>query len=179
MKGIVFTEFLEMVEIEFGLEVVDTIITESNLDSKGVYTSVGTYNFIEIQELIIQLSKQKNIPVDELIYAFGHYFFKTLLKIHPNIFTYYKDPLTFIASIENHIHVEVRKIYPDAELPHFTILEKDDSKLEVIYTSKRAMYMFAKALMEKTFEHYGQIAKIDLFKIKNDGTHVKFIIEME
>ncbi len=31
MKGIVFTEFLELVEHKFGLEVVDEIIEKSNL----------------------------------------------------------------------------------------------------------------------------------------------------
>ena len=30
MKGIVFTEFLELVENKFGLEMVDTIILNSN-----------------------------------------------------------------------------------------------------------------------------------------------------
>ena len=42
MKGIVFSEFLDLVEVKFGLEMVDKIIDQSNLESKGVYTSVGT-----------------------------------------------------------------------------------------------------------------------------------------
>ncbi len=45
MKGIVFTGFLELVEDKYGLEMVDEIITNSNLESKGIYTSVGTYSF--------------------------------------------------------------------------------------------------------------------------------------
>ena len=36
MKGIVFTEFLEMVEEKFGLEVVDYIIESSELASEGI-----------------------------------------------------------------------------------------------------------------------------------------------
>ena len=35
MKGIVFTEFLEMVEEKYGYEVVDQIIEESKLPSGG------------------------------------------------------------------------------------------------------------------------------------------------
>ena len=52
MKGLVFTEFLEMVESKFGLEVVDNIIEHSELPSGGVYTSVGTYDFNEMLSLI-------------------------------------------------------------------------------------------------------------------------------
>ena len=38
MKGIVFTEFLDMVEKEFGYETVDHIIENSELSSNGIYT---------------------------------------------------------------------------------------------------------------------------------------------
>ena len=43
MKGVIFTEFLELVEKKFGLAMVDKIIGQSNLASEGIYTSVGTY----------------------------------------------------------------------------------------------------------------------------------------
>ncbi|MEO0814052.1 MAG: heme NO-binding domain-containing protein, partial [Myxococcota bacterium] len=44
MKGIVFTEFLEMVEDRFGFEAVDRLVTASGSDNDGVYTAVGTYD---------------------------------------------------------------------------------------------------------------------------------------
>ena len=56
MKGIVFTEFIEMVESEFSMKMADDIITQSNLVSNGVYTSIGTYNHTEIFELVNELS---------------------------------------------------------------------------------------------------------------------------
>ena len=81
-----------------------------------------------------------------------------------------------ISSIENHIHVEVRKIYPDAELPTFEVIEKTDSKLVLIYKSSRAMHHFGLGLMNKTFEHFNSTATIVLEKLKEDGTEVKFLI---
>lgn len=44
MKGIIFTEFLEMVEDRFSPEIADRIIEASDLPSRGVYTAVGTYD---------------------------------------------------------------------------------------------------------------------------------------
>jgi hypothetical protein len=58
MKGIVFTEFLDLVEAKFGLETVDEIIEKSDLKSKGVYTSIGTYDFSEMLSLITNLSEK-------------------------------------------------------------------------------------------------------------------------
>jgi hypothetical protein len=73
MKGIVFTEFLEMVEDTFGLETTDTIIENSKLPSEGIYTSVGTYDFNEMVSLLTSLSEEVNIPANDLLYTFGLY----------------------------------------------------------------------------------------------------------
>jgi len=57
MKGMVFTEFLEMVEDQFGFTMADKIISEAELASGGVYTSVGTYHHQEMVALVVNLSK--------------------------------------------------------------------------------------------------------------------------
>lgn len=43
MKGIVFAEFLQMVEIGFGSETVEQTIDGPSLSTGGGYTSVGTH----------------------------------------------------------------------------------------------------------------------------------------
>ncbi|WP_298754457.1 heme NO-binding domain-containing protein [uncultured Psychroserpens sp.] len=176
MKGIVFTEFLELVEDKFGLEMVDYIISNSNLESNGVYTSVGTYKFSEMLQLLQHLSAKTDISIDDLLLVYAEHFFSVLEDSYPGLLATYSDPIDMLASIENHIHVEVRKIYPDAELPTFEVLEKTDDSLIMIYKSSRAMHHFGLGLMNKTFEHFNSTATIQLEKIKPDGTEVKFLI---
>ncbi len=176
MKGIVFTEFLELVEDKFGLEVVEEIIEKSTLPSGGIYTAVGTYDFAEMLSLVKNLSEYTSISIDDLLYVYAEHFFDVLTSNYSGLIEKYKDPIELLSSIENHIHVEVRKIYPDAELPVFEILEKTDRLLVMIYKSSRAMYSFGLGLMYKTFEHYEATADIQLEKLKADGTEVKFTI---
>ena len=176
MKGIVFTEFLDLVEQKFGLEMVDDIIEESNLESQGIYTSVGTYSFSEMLALLTNLSSRTAIPVDDLLLVYAEHFFGVIEKSYPGLLATYKDPIEMISSIENHIHVEVRKIYPDAELPTFTTLEKSDNSLILLYKSSRAMYSFGLGLMNKTFEHFNSTATILVEKLNEEGTEVKFSI---
>lgn len=176
MKGIVFTEFLDLVEDKFGLEIVDNIIENSDLESNGVYTSIGTYKFSEMLQLLQHLSANTNISIDDLLLVYGEHFFSVLETSYPGLIATYKDPIDMLASIENHIHIEVRKIYPDAELPTFQVLEKTENSLVMIYKSSRAMHHFGLGLMNKTFEHFNSTATIVLEKIKEDGTEVKFII---
>ena len=176
MKGIVFTEFLEMVEQKFGIEVLDSILETSDLKSDGVYTAVGTYDFKEMVTLITGLSKETSIEVQTLIHAYGVYFFDVLVKSYPNIFDYYKTAFDLLAGIEKHIHVQVRKIYPDAELPYFIVHEETVNKLVLEYQSERAMYGFALGLMERTLEHYKEVASIDYKLLDANGTNVMFTI---
>ena len=176
MKGIVFTEFLDLVENKFGLQMLDTILNESNLESNGIYTSVGTYNFSEMLQLLQSLSSHTEISIDNLLLVYGEHFFSIIEESYPYLLATYSDPIEMLSSVENHIHVEVRKIYPDAELPTFKVLEKTKTTLVVIYTSSRAMHHFGLGLMNKTFEHFNSTATIELKKIKEDGTEVKFIV---
>jgi hypothetical protein len=176
MKGIVFTEFLQLVEDKYGLEIVDNIIEKSQLPSKGVYTAVGTYNFSEMLTLLTHLSEHAKLSIDQLLQVYAEHFFCVLVSSYPGLIQKYKDPIDMLASIENHIHVEVLKIYPDAELPSFEILEKTNRSLIMIYRSSRAMYYFGLGLMNKTFEHFNSRAEIIMEKLKDDGTEVKFII---
>lgn len=177
MKGIVFTELLDLVEDKFGLEMVDEIITASTLDSEGVYTAVGTYSFSEMLQLLGHLSKNTGISIDDLLLVYAEHFFSVINKSYPGLLETYNDPIEMISSIENHIHVEVRKIYPDAELPTFELIDKTENSLILIYKSSRAMHHFGLGLMNKTFEHFNSKAIIDLEKIKGDGTEVRFVIE--
>ena len=176
MKGIVFTEFLDLVEDKFGLEMVDRIISSSQLESEGVYTSVGTYSFSEMLQLLQHLSQNTGISIDNLLLVYAEHFFSVIENSYPGLLATYKDPIEMISSIENHIHVEVRKIYPDAELPTFEVIEKTENSLIMDYTSSRSMHHFGLGLMNKTFEHFNSTATIELEKIKEDGTQVRFVI---
>ena len=161
MKGIVFTEFLDLIENKFGLEMVDKIISQSKLESKGSYTSIGTYSFSEMLQLLHNLELQTGISKDNLLLIYGEYFFNVIKTNYTDLLSSFKDPIEMLASIENHIHVEVKKIYNDAELPTFIVEKKTENSL----------------IMNKTFEHFNSKATIILDKIKNDGSEVKFIIK--
>ncbi|MEP2969745.1 heme NO-binding domain-containing protein, partial [Nonlabens ulvanivorans] len=146
------------------------------LPSNGVYTSIGTYSFAEMLQLIQNLSSNTGLSIDQLLLAYGEHFFNVIENSYPGLLATYKDPIEMLSSIENHIHIEVRKIYPDAELPTFEVLEKSDQHLVMIYKSSRAMHHFGLGLMNRTFAHFEMTSNIQIEKIKEDGTEVKFTI---
>jgi len=176
MKGIVFTEFLEMVEGKFGYEVVDHIIEESKLESNGIYTSIGTYPHSEIVQLLMNLSDKVELDPGLLLKEFGKYLFDTFLASYPQFFSAVDNAFAFLHSIDNHIHVEVLKLYPDATLPKFYSFENEQGAMIMTYNSERKMAALAEGLIEKSIEYYKEDCTIVSENIKDDGSEVKFTI---
>jgi hypothetical protein len=180
MKGVVFTEFIDMVEATFGLEVADKIIGSSHLASKGAYTSVGTYDYHEMVELVTELSKATDIPVPDLLKAFGNYLFGQFVKRYPAFFTEKQTVFGFLQQVEKHIHVEVRKLYPDAELPTFETSQSSPNQMEMLYSSERKMSDLAEGLILGCIAHFKEqisIAKEDVSG--GSGTNVRFILKKQ
>ena len=177
MKGLVFTEFLEMVEKEFGYEIVDQILNDNELESGGAYTSVGTYNHAEIIALLSSLSSISKQDISELLHGFGRYIFDTFLKGYPQFFDECAHGFEFLESIDGHIHVEVKKLYPDARLPHFET-EINGTNMKMKYFSDRRMSDFAEGLIARTMEHYGHGYSLSKERVDDTGAEVAFTLKI-
>ena len=178
MKGIVFTEFLEMVEDKFSPEVADKIIdASSNLSTDGSYTAVGTYHHSELIELVSHLSKEVDVDLALLVETFGIYLFGRFVALYPGFFEENQTTFGFLELIENHVHVEVKKLYPDAELPTFETKRIDDNNLEMIYQSKRPFAPLAYGLMQGCKDYYNEEMDITLEDLGGgENKHVKFTL---
>ncbi len=155
MKGIVFTEFLEMVSTAFSEDMVDDILDDAKPASGGAYTAVGTYPHQEIVAMVGALSQRSGVPVPDLVHAFGKYLFGRFHIIYPGFFDGVGDALDFLERIESVVHVEVLKLYPDAELPRFETSRDGADVLQMIYRSPRRMGDLAAGLIEGCLAHYG------------------------
>jgi hypothetical protein len=173
MKGIVFSEFMDLVEEKFGLELLDELIESTELPSGGSYTAVGTYPHSEMVSMVVRLSELTKVPVSDLLNVFGRHLFQTFHKNYPGFFAEVKHPFDLLEQIDNHIHVEVKKLYPDAELPRFEA-ERSDAEMTLIYRSERKMSDLALGLIEAAAEHYETDLKVEKELLKADGTAVKF-----
>lgn len=154
MKGIVFTEFLEMVEDAHGLDVVDRLLEAAGVD--GAYTSVGTYDHAELIGLVTALAGETGADPSELVRTFGRHLFDRFVEGYPQFFDGVPNAIEFLARIEDYIHVEVRKLYADAELPTFDHTRMDDGAMELLYRSPRPFGDFAQGLIEGCVRHFGE-----------------------
>ena len=154
MKGVVFTEFLKFVESEFDFLEVDHLITSTNPESKGAYTSVGTYDSRELLAMIIELAHHQNQEVSGLVRAFGGHLFRHFVEAHSATLADVSTTEQLLASVENRIHIDVRKLYPDAELPTIDFRKIDDWTSELTYASSKPFADLAEGLIESAILHF-------------------------
>lgn len=174
MKGMVFTEFIEFVEDKFGFEIANEIIEESELESKGIYTAVGTYNFKEMVSLLVSLSAKTKTPIPVLLEAYGEHLFFRFTELYPSFLKSSQSLLDFISKIDSYIHVEVKKLYPDAELPKILVVKSESNYIEIIYKSERKLGHFALGLLKSATKHFNEPMNIEMNNIKDDGSEVAF-----
>lgn len=179
MKGIVFVEFLEMVESAFSPDMVDEIIEESSLDSGGAYTAVGTYDHGEMVALVTALSKHSGIPAPELIRTFGEYLFGRFHALYPHFFEGIHSCMDFLARIEDVIHVEVLKLYPSAQLPKFDITRPTPDHLIMVYRSDRHLGDLAEGLIRECIRFYGEEILLVRKDFDEPGRPVQFALSRQ
>jgi hypothetical protein len=155
MKGMVFTEFMDMVESTWSLDMVDRIIARSQVPSGGAYTAVGTYSHLEMLALVAALSAEVKTPADKLVRAFGRHLFTRFAQRYPRFFEGVGDSFQFLGGIESIIHAEVRKLYPDADLPNFEV-ERPPGRLVLTYFSDHPFADLAHGLIEGCTKHFGE-----------------------
>lgn len=176
MKGIVFTEFIDMVEDRFSPEVADRMIQAAELPGAGAYTAVGTYPHTELMRMVAALARELGTPAPALVGAFGGHLAGRFARAFPQFFAQQPDLFGFLASIDSHIHVEVRKLYPDAELPSFAVEHRDAQRMALRYRSPRCLQDLAAGLIAGCAAHYGEQVTVR-HEALADGSTTRFVIE--
>ena len=176
MKGIVFTEFIELVEERFSISVAERLLETSDLPSGGVYTSVGTYGSAEMVTLVTGLSALTRVPVPDLLREFGRHMFGRFLEKFPSFFEGIDSAPDFLEQVDGFVHVEVRKLYPDAELPGFTCERPSPEILHMTYRSSRQLSDLAEGLIRACYAHYGQEVALARGNVAGDPSAVLFVL---
>ncbi|BFM08106.1 heme NO-binding domain-containing protein [Halioxenophilus aromaticivorans] len=161
MKGVVFTEFAQLVEANWGADMMDDIIDAVEPASGGAYCSVASYEFSELAELLAELSRRVDVPEADLLLAFGGHLADVFYKKFPAFFDEHDNLFDFLKSVDEHIHVEVLKLYPDASLPKFRYEQLSDDHLVFHYQSERPLADLAVGLISASAKHFQKDIEID------------------
>lgn len=154
MKGIIFNLLEGFVVENYGDQTYEKLIDSCSLKTKGEFVGPGTYPDEDLFEMVTQAVKMTGIPSGVLIEAFGKFCFPKLAERFPQFVKPYSHPKDFLKTIHSVIHVEVKKLYKDAETPIFSYKEPSPTELILVYKSKRKLCALVNGLLNGVSEYY-------------------------
>jgi hypothetical protein len=154
VKGIVFNLLEQAVTDRYGEEVWDSLLDAARVE--GVYTAVGTYPHEQLQAIVGAASAALGIPADDLVRWFGREALPMLAAKYPGFFDGRADTRSFLLTLNEVIHPEVRKLFPGAYAPSFEFDASVDDELSLSYNSHRNLCSFAEGLIEGAADRFDE-----------------------
>ena len=158
MKGIIFNLLEEVVTTHIDEMSWDGILESAG--AGGAYTSLGNYPDEEFVRLLEALSRQSGKSDRETLRWFGQLSMPFLAQRYAEFFTAHTSLRSFLLSLNDVIHAEVRKLYPGAEVPVFEFETPAGAAahdtLIIHYRSKRRLCQLAEGFIAGAADHFGE-----------------------
>ena len=159
MKGIVFNLLEEAITAAHDEAYWDAILQDANL--LGSYTSLGNYADAELVRLVEAYALRRGWQPSEVLRWFGPHMIRAFAHRMPGLFAAHSNLRSFLLSLNNLIHPEVRKLYPDAQVPEFEFEEPAHDRLVIRYCSPRRLCALAEGLIVGAAAHYHTPIQLD------------------
>lgn len=157
MKGIIFNLVEEVVTAEHGADTWDDLLDGAGLD--GAYTSLGSYPDDDLHRLVRVASESLGAPPADIVRGLGQSAIPLLADRYP-VFFEGQTCRSFLLTLNDIIHPEVRKLYPGADVPDFTFAGHGDV-LELGYSSARRLCALAEGFVLGAATHFGETVTIE------------------
>ncbi|MCU1450591.1 MAG: Heme binding protein [Acidimicrobiales bacterium] len=167
MKGIIFNVVEEVVTDRYGDDVWDSLLEAADLE--GSYTSLGSYPDDHLIRLVAAASDALSLPPDDVVRALGEGAIPLLAARYPQFFEPHSSAGSFLLTLNNIIHPEVKKLYPGASVPDFDYGEADNGDLVIGYRSERKMCALAEGFIAGAARHYGEDVTLGQAQCMNRG----------
>lgn len=159
MKGVIFNLLEEAVTHEHGAQVWEHLLQVSG--ASGTYSSLGSYPDAELNGLVLAAAKALDADAGDVLRWFGQRAIPLLAERYAPFFSPHATARTFVTSVNDIIHPEVRKLYAGAGCPQFHFHDLEDGRLGVGYRSPRGMCRLAEGFIEGAAVHFGETAEVE------------------
>ncbi|GGW61031.1 heme NO-binding domain-containing protein [Alishewanella tabrizica] len=153
MKGIIFNILEDMVVEKLGMAAWNSLL-EKNAPQGRVYVSAKNYDDSELFSLAQAVGDTLQLPLADVVKAFGHYLFQGLVERHQSVVQRFASFDALVLGIHDVIHVEVNKLYVDPSLPTISCEKTSDNTIKMFYHSPRQLCLCAEGLLYGAADYY-------------------------
>jgi hypothetical protein len=160
MKGTVFVALNDYVERQYGIAEWNGLLAEVAPASNGIYTSLLNYDDKEFCDLLRALCVRVSVSSEYFLRDFGIFLFDVLNRKYPIFTDIQAGLMDFLAAVEGVVHVEVKKLFPEAYLPSLKVIRRTSNQMVLEYQSRRNMCFLAEGLIQGAAQFYGETVSI-------------------
>lgn len=177
MKGVVFNLLEAFVVENWGEEAYEEILGLCPLQTKEPFVGPGTYPDLDLFTIATISAERIGVPLPEALRGFGRFAFPHLARKFPDYAKNAKDAKTFLMGVDSVIHVEVRKLMPDAVTPKFDYSGDVKDGLNVRYQSTRKLCSFMEGLLDGLGDYYSsQVLHEQTACMHRGADHCDFVV---
>ncbi len=172
MKGSIVNCLEEMITEKYGKEKWQQILKISNCN-QTIFMATSDVDDKLVMSLIDSTCKALGISLQQAFDAFGEYFICNFTaKKYSGYYEHFSSAKSFLLSLEEIIHFDVRKNIRNATPPKFEYKRIDEKTLIMKYISKRNLIDLAISLIKGVGKYYKEDLKVK--KISNDEIEIIF-----
>lgn len=170
MKGVVFNIFEAFVCEGWGEEAYETLLDACPLHTRsGTFIGPETYDDADMVLLVNTACEHFGVTGPNAMRTFGHFMLPELIGKYPSFVESHDNAKSFLQSVEDVIHVEVRKLFKGAVTPSFHYRDPAPDQLVIQYSSPRKMCHLMEGLLEGVGDHFDTIIHQRQTQCMHDG----------
>lgn len=167
MKGLIFNLLEDAVSDEYGADTWDEFLLSAGVE--GSYTSLGSYPDEQFNLLLRSTAVHLGKSSEDVLRWFGISAIPRLADRYPVFFEPHANTRSFLLTLNDIIHAEVRKLYPDAMVPSFRFDTSVPDCLLMTYSSKRQLCSLAEGFVLGAAGYYQESIDFEHTKCARRG----------
>ncbi|OCQ22147.1 hypothetical protein A7985_10180 [Pseudoalteromonas luteoviolacea] len=162
MKGHIFMLLEDFISEVAGDEVLYEALEECSFDSSKGFVRTENYPDEQLVELVNIVVGKMGISISEAHFSFGQWLYPKLSNLLPSQFTQYPHPAHVLKQLDDLHHVELKKLYPDAQPPAFQYNVTGPYTAQLIYTSPRRLFDLVKGVLAGMSSYYAVNIEVEV-----------------
>jgi hypothetical protein len=167
VKGVIFNLLEQLVRREFGDQEWRYVLEDADAD--GTFTSLGNYPDALLRRLVATVGKRAQKTPGEALQWFARYTMPMLAGQYPHLFAGHTTTRTFVLTLNDIIHPEVRRLYPGVDVPVFDFDSSSADVLTLGYRSPRKLCALAHGFIEGAADHFGESVEVEQSECMHRG----------
>jgi len=169
MKGLFFTELVELVETDYGFAVLDQVIRTAVPPTDGVYTSMCSYNAEEFFGLVEALAVDMKQPSSTFLRSFGRHFFRCLLDRNEKLLDNYSSAIKALQDV-NELVRATRIFSFEHRPPKAEFAEVGPAAWQLTIRTKLPVQDIILGALEACIARYGEPLEVSRTDVQTDNT---------